>query len=339
MLNEPARPRVALVDFPPEEFERIVSALGDLCEAFAVDSLATEPGSLSRHQAATALVRLSAAGLSEEEALERLREVRRRFREQEIALLAPQDGDFPIAALAGGGVPRRMLVEQALASEGAALRRLVSFLAEPMSPCPPSGMLSEEGSWSGDALETKADKQRLVQLIVEDFGRFSEDAGSRFRVELCAEEALNNSLFHAFRDAAGKSKYRPSSFAALEPGDRLDVWRGRDETGFFLAVADNAGSLEVETLLAKLRYGEDEESLLLEGGRGLFLMRGYSHEHYVWIAPGEFTLLILAFLRDAPPDDQRPLLIRQGEASRPKFPAEGGAPSPPESLRPGAAKS
>jgi anti-sigma regulatory factor (Ser/Thr protein kinase) len=302
---------VAFVDFPKEEWDRLSSPLRGHCLPIPMKSENLAAGTIPAQDVPVVVIRSTK---DQQAALPWLREVRRFFPEQELCFVTPQVGVFPLAAALDTRVWCNLILEQALANRCAQLKRVVRFLSEPLDRRLMSRALPEP-SWRRDTLVSKSDKQRLAQRISEEFALFTDDAGQRYQLELCVEEVLNNSIFHAFRNPDGTEKYQVARFTMLAPSDRLDIAFGYDEDFFCLAVSDNAGSLELDTLFSKLRYDEEESNLFLERGRGLFLMRCYSHENYISVARGRMTTVMMLFHRDPPKSAKRPLLVRWIDAS------------------------
>lgn len=301
---------VALVDFPAAEEHAIQAALGKATSFVPMRMGDLTAGSLPVEDVPIVLVR--AARHDGDTALRWLSEVRRFFPAQQICVVTPEADVFPLATALESRVWCNLVLEQALASGCAAIGRVVTFLTQPAGRTFAERMMPGV-RWTHDTLVSRADKPRLGEAISADFGAFSTSAGMLYQVTLCTEEALNNSIFHAFRNPDGSEKYRVSQFMMLAPRDRLDLAWGHDDATFGLLISDNAGTLDLATLFSKLRYEEDEANLFLERGRGLYLMRSYSHEAYISLHHGANTTVLLLFHREAPMSPKRPLLIRWEE--------------------------
>jgi len=298
---------VALIDFPDDEAQKISHGLSRLFRPSRMPSSIMTGGSIPKADMPAALLRCPADSTQLEPLLQR---VRRFLPEQRIAILGPGDKAPPLVVTAQHRVWCFFPFEQAVEREGAPLRRMLTFLLAPLDRLMPLRLLPG-AQWRHETLVSKADKLRLSELIATCFAHHApDDTAALYQLQLVAEEALNNSLFHAFRNPDGSEKYRVNRFTMLAPRDRLDVSCGMTNESFALAIADNAGTLSLEMLFQRLRYDEVESALWEERGRGLFLMRSCSHEAYMAVAPGLTTQMVMLFHKRHPETAKRPLLVR-----------------------------
>jgi hypothetical protein len=300
---------VALIDFKPAEAMAIQQALGSRLSFVPMRTADLGAGSLPVEDVPIVFVRSERGAASQDAALGWLKDLRRFFPQQEICVVTPDAEAFPLAVALESRVWCNLVLEQALADGCRAIERAVAFLSASPDRSFPERILPG-ARWHHDTLVSRADKSRLTDAIGGAFREFHDNAGMLYQVTLCTEEALNNSIFHAFRNPDGSEKYRVSRFLMLAPRDRLDVAWGNDGRTFGLLISDNAGTLGLDTLFAKLRYEEDEANLFLERGRGLYLMRSYCHEAYISLLFGSNTTVLLLFHRQATVGTRRPLLIR-----------------------------
>lgn len=110
------------------------------------------------------------------------------------------------------------------------------------------------------------------------------------RAALMVDEMLENALFAAPRDAAGRPLYAKGGRRALHPGERICLRCAFDGERLCLEVSDSWGSLSPEIVrryitlnLATDGSGEDR------AGRGLFFMWRFMDDFYVGVKPGEET--------------------------------------------------
>ncbi|MCC5874710.1 MAG: hypothetical protein JJU11_00695 [Candidatus Sumerlaeia bacterium] len=145
----------------------------------------------------------------------------------------------------------------------------------------------------------KAEKLDVVERITNHFATAGFHIHDLYDVRLILEESLNNSIFHAFRTATGEKKYHPNNFDELDKGERLLIEYGSNGQMAGFTVTDNAGSLEVKTILRKLQKQLDPSGVLTMGGRGLHLSRLLSTLYIINIEPGQRSQVIALF------DDRR----------------------------------
>lgn len=141
----------------------------------------------------------------------------------------------------------------------------------------------------------KEEKLGVIERIINHFATAGYEIHELYDVRLILEETLNNSIFHGFKTATGERKYHPDHFVGLEKGEKILVEYGSNGHMAGFTVTDNAGTLNVATVLQKLEKQLDPTGVFTFGGRGLHLSRLLSTWHIINLEVGERTQIIALF--------------------------------------------
>ncbi len=146
----------------------------------------------------------------------------------------------------------------------------------------------------------------------ETLGRYLEAEISRdlpkekvFQRRLVVEELLVNAIRHAF----GEGLYDPSCFR-LDPEHRIALSFARSEDLSVVEIRDSGGRLRADRVRRILGRQFNEDGLLEESGRGLFLAFTIGHLLCFDLSPGKSTR-IRVYFRDGGGEDVSGLLIRE----------------------------
>jgi len=171
----------------------------------------------------------------------------------------------------------------------------VENILQPMNAFGLPRYLADDAEWNRMHIKDRRDKIRTVEDIVNYFASCEYEIHELYDVRLIIEEGINNALFHAFRDDAGREKYRPNNFCALDPSEELRLEYGSDATAIGFSVTDNRGLLTPEQIISKLSRQYNREGLFDESGRGLYLARMLSGQIIFNIEKGKRTQIICLF--------------------------------------------
>jgi hypothetical protein len=144
------------------------------------------------------------------------------------------------------------------------------------------------GSWTRDwEISSSQDKGGIIDQIHDLFSGKDEDfdfLGQR--AELIVDEMLENALFSAPRDSAGKPIFAKGSERNLLPGEKISLRCGFDGEQLFLEVSDSWGTLSSETVEFYLSMNANEtDPGSGRAGRGLYIMWRFLDYFYVNINP------------------------------------------------------
>jgi len=125
-------------------------------------------------------------------------------------------------------------------------------------------------------------------------------------LKLALDEAITNAAYHG-------NQIRKGSHATFSKGQEVMVKYGHDGDKIGIAVIDQAGCLEKNTILRKLDncISQEMEYLLMDSGRGLFLMRSMVDRMIINIKKGVKTELIMIFRPNRSEIGQRPIIINE----------------------------
>jgi anti-sigma regulatory factor (Ser/Thr protein kinase)/CheY-like chemotaxis protein len=165
-------------------------------------------------------------------------------------------------------------------------------------------------------VRTRPDKNEAIERVINYFATNGFNIHKLYNVRLILEELLNNALFHAFHDSAGREKYRMSDFSSLEAEEqvRVDFGNSGDVVGF--SITDNAGTLTPEVVLEKMARQHTREGLLDVSGRGLHLSRMLTSNLFINIEEGQRTQIAALFREREDSGRLKPLTINYVAARR-----------------------
>jgi len=155
-----------------------------------------------------------------------------------------------------------------------------------------------------------ADKQSMMEEALEFFRRYRPHDTDISQIRLAFEELINNAIYHAFRRASGSAKYKLGAFERFGSGEQIRVEYGRDKRYLGCSVADNQGTLEVETVMKKIERQITQEGLFDESGRGLYLTRTLADKMIINIHPNIATQVVLLFAHKDRPK-LKPFFVNQ----------------------------
>lgn len=156
--------------------------------------------------------------------------------------------------------------------------------------------------WVQNARQLTEVRDEVIRTLVDD--RFDEHR--RMTLRLILDESLSNAAYHPHGYPKGRAFDLPKEKAVV-------VDYGRDDVKIGIAVSDQIGKLTQRDILTSLHecVYPTEESLLREGGRGLFLMHSMVDRLIINIQPGCRTELILLLDVEGRERGHRPLLIHE----------------------------
>jgi len=159
------------------------------------------------------------------------------------------------------------------------------------------------------AISTIPQKVQAIERAANHFATCGFDVHELYDVRLTLEELTNNSLFHAFQEPPGTEKYSIRTFKQLGSGESVRLEFGSDgvRTGF--SVTDNAGTLPIKTILAKLERQYNREGLYDENGRGIYLTRMLSSQMIINIEAQRRTQTLVLFDARRKTDRAKPFVV------------------------------
>lgn len=153
------------------------------------------------------------------------------------------------------------------------------------------------------------EKVDAIERATNHFATCGFEVHDLYDVRLSLEEMTNNALFHGFQTATGEEKYNIRSFQHLADDEIVRIEYGSDGICAGFSVMDNAGTLSVKTVLAKLERQYNKEGLYDDSGRGLYLTRMLSSMMLVNIQPARRTQIMVLFDAVRKTDRPKPLLV------------------------------
>jgi len=171
----------------------------------------------------------------------------------------------------------------------------VENILEPSNAFGLARYLSDEADWSRERIANRSDKNRIIEDAVNYFASCEYEIHELYDVRLIIEEAINNALYHAFRDEQGGEKYRPDTFETLAIGEEMWMEYGSDATTIGFSATDNRGDLSPEVIINKLARQYNKEGLFDESGRGLYLARVFSSQIIFNIEKKKRTQIVCLF--------------------------------------------
>lgn len=142
-------------------------------------------------------------------------------------------------------------------------------------------------------VRTRADKPRVIEAALEFVKNFRKEPTFIFDLRLMLEEAINNSIYHAFQDTAGKEKYRIETFKSLAEGETVEVEFGADDTTLALAISDNQGQLLRDHIMNKIERHLSARGLLDQNGRGLYLIYSLAGRAIFNVYPRKMSQIVI----------------------------------------------
>lgn len=159
------------------------------------------------------------------------------------------------------------------------------------------------------SVSTLDDKNNAVERVINHFATAGFEIHELYDVRLILEETLNNALFHAFRTPTGEEKYSVYTFKCLEPGEKVRIEFGSNSHMAGFSVGDNAGSLPIKTIIAKLERQFNREGIFDESGRGLYLSRMLSSQFVMSVEAGKRSQVIALFDDRRRTDRAKPFMV------------------------------
>ena len=163
---------------------------------------------------------------------------------------------------------------------------------------PPSGLgthLKSATETHRISLKTKEDKPMAIGAVLDFVEKIRHEDPFQFDVRLILEEALNNAIYHGFRDEEGGPKYSVRDTRGFDQGDEVEVRFGADSDSIAISIADNQGRLRRDTILEKLERHLNVQGLLDESGRGLYLIHSLAGRVIFNLHRGKMTEITVVF--------------------------------------------
>lgn len=128
----------------------------------------------------------------------------------------------------------------------------------------------------------------------------------QYALKLALDESITNAAYHGNQIRKG----RIYSFAKHQ---EIKVIYGQDRERIGIAVVDQAGRLSKQTILGRLDscMRQDDEALLRDSGRGLFLIMNIVHRLIINIRKGDRTEFIMLFRPNHREIGHRPIIINE----------------------------
>jgi CheY-like chemotaxis protein len=128
----------------------------------------------------------------------------------------------------------------------------------------------------------------------------------RYVLRLALDESISNAAYHGNRIPKGRTY-------SFSKDQEVEVTYGQDREKIGIAVVDQAGGLEKQTILAKLSacMRKDDEFLYQDSGRGLFLMLNIVHRLIINISKARRTEIIMLFCPNRKEIGHRPIIINE----------------------------
>jgi anti-sigma regulatory factor (Ser/Thr protein kinase) len=144
-------------------------------------------------------------------------------------------------------------------------------------------------------IQSRADKSAAISEVLSCIGRARPDTKFLFELRLILEETINNAIFHAFCDSAGREKYRTENFTRLERGETVRLEFGSDSRSVGICVTDNQGRLHQDTILGKVQRQLSAQGIFDQSGRGLYLVYSLSGRLLFNLRSGKLTQVVVLF--------------------------------------------
>lgn len=144
-------------------------------------------------------------------------------------------------------------------------------------------------------IRDRDEKDSAIETAMRFFRKFRCVDYELNDLRLAMEELVNNSLYHAFLDTNGHSRYQVGLFETLDSNESISIEFARNNSYLACSVTDNQGNLDVSDLMNKLGRQISLEGLMDESGRGMYLVRSICDEMIVNLEPGAATQFVLLF--------------------------------------------
>jgi hypothetical protein len=261
-------------------------------------SLLPPPGELSARlgvlELSPALIIIS-TGLYPDSRRDLVAELKGLYPGAEFMLVTPAAGPLPtLPQLSADRIGHLLVVPTDDVREGAeAVRGAVDTLlaGRPWSllECVGAGGVLREFT-----LRESREKEAVIAALEYAIAGDSPDMELlRQRAALLADEMVENALYGAPRDAAGRKLYRKGEERSVAPTEMISFRFAYDGETLAMEVADGWGTLSPESVVDFLARNQDGIGIDPDetGGRGLFIIWKFFDHLHVRVSPGERTLL------------------------------------------------
>jgi hypothetical protein len=170
-----------------------------------------------------------------------------------------------------------------------AIARLVAKNPWSLDNCVESGTTVHEFS-----LQTAGDKEILIAVLEQCIaGEQPELELLRQRAALLADEMIENALYGAPQDEAGKKLYAKGDERVVLDKENILFRFAFDGETLAMEITDDWGTLHPDLIVDFLARNQEADSMeeLEAGGRGLFIIWRFMDHLHVNIRPGERTVL------------------------------------------------
>lgn len=144
-------------------------------------------------------------------------------------------------------------------------------------------------------ISSRDERKNTAEAMLKYFEQFRGES-ELAEIRLAFEELINNAVYHSFRLGDGREKYKAGAFEAFERGETVAVEYGSDSRFIGFSVTDNQGTLDVDTVMAKMERQISLEGLMDMTGRGMYLTRSLADRMIVNLEPRRATQIILLFM-------------------------------------------
>lgn len=236
--------------------------------------------------------------------------VRSYFPAAELLLLSSADDGYPpLLQLSADSIRHLQVNSPKRGSDGKGYFESVLAKLRAGRPMTIGDRLARPNAVSVVELTGSSQKEELLaRLDALPPGEGEEWEMVRQRGALLADELIENALYGAPRDAAGKQLFRKGEPRRMLPGERLVFSFAFDGETLAMEMTDNWGTLDPDLVVAYLaRNQAQEESHDEIGGRGLFLIWRFFDHFHVSVYPGVKTVVggDLALSRKLDPEAPR----------------------------------
>ncbi|NUP89087.1 MAG: response regulator [Candidatus Sumerlaeia bacterium] len=276
---------------------------GSLCEYlqddYDVESAASGPEALGMLEQRPADLIISDINMKPMNGIELLVEAHRRWPETRRALITGYDVDDYIRLIKRHRITN--VITKATPFDFQEFVNTVKNILEPSRVFGLDRHLGADATLRRRRLRTHEEKDAMTEEMVSALHPLIEVPRRAFELRLVFEEIVNNSFFHAFRNADGTPVHSKDRQDDLAEHEEVTVEYGHDAEQVGFSVTDSAGSLSVDRFLEKIERQVTQDGLMDEDGRGLFLARAFSSRLIVNIEPSRRTQIIVLFHRHRDP--------------------------------------
>jgi anti-sigma regulatory factor (Ser/Thr protein kinase) len=119
-------------------------------------------------------------------------------------------------------------------------------------------------------IDSSASRHQCIEKIIGDTGTGTK-RHLKEKLSSVLEELVTNALYHAYRTTRGNEKYARNKAAHLSAQERIAICYRATESGIYLAVRDQGGSLSFEDVARSFQrcYSGHSQIENKEGGAGL----------------------------------------------------------------------